>query len=431
MARSGTFKSALGKSGNFTESFDVTIAGTARTLFFDDLSISETAGNQPNTLQATCRIRGYTPSALSEIKIYNGGIGMARPIFCGHIMDVTQIGHRAAERPTFRLSAVDYRWLLDRYALVSKTYYSQGVNTILHNIVANNTNGGFKVGYCPSSLGDIDRIQFTKVSVSEAIGRLAKAVGATVEVDYEKRISIAVTHTFSDNNMTLSDNASDFWNFQYREDGTRRWTQVQMEGYGSTASAVVAAGATTIPVENTAFYSSAGGTVRSGSNVITYTTVSVGSGAGSLTGCSGVVDDIAAGEPVYVMATVNDSTEQTNLSTTLGGSYSGVSTHYEADNRLSQDEVTSRASALLAFYKTNQSQVSFTTTNPYIRPGRTLTVNLTTPRSISASLLVQEVRTQGRRKVDSTSTSILLDRQVTAAPTMRNFAEALADAGVR
>lgn len=433
-ARSGEFRSGEARSGDFDESFAIQIAGTDRTkkVDFDSLEIIEQVG-APYTLQLS--VHGFTPTKLQTVKIYNGGIDVGVPLFVGTIVDIQQRGARSVERPVFHLQADDPVWLLDRYALVTATYRNLGINSIVARLLASfvDPNSGFTKGYVPQSLGTIDEIIFERETVSTCLHRLAAhTTGAIVHVDYRKRVSIFVTDADEGNTLTVNSTVTDFWDFTLDTDPSQLATRVIWEGGGSVTTTTASPGATTIAVEECGWYRY-GTTARAGaSQAIAYTGVSANSGPGTLTGVSGILEDIPEGDTVHVYAQVDDSTAQTDLATILGGSQSGIAVRFRSDGRIGYPECLKRATSELAFYKNALSTVGYATSNAYTRAGRNVSVAVTTPTALTATLRIQECRIRGREKVDSgTLTRLELERHVTASPVYRTLVDALVDAGVQ
>lgn len=422
-SRSG-FHSGETASGYFDESFSIHVAGTNRTADceFHTLAIRETDDDQPNTCDGT--FRGFTPSEYQEIKVFNGGVDVGVPLFIGNLLNVTGDSTRKAERVSFPLHAVDPRWLIDRYALVTKRYNAVGVGTIVADILANYTNGGFTLGYCPMTLGNPD-ITFRAERVSSCLARLAKAVGATARVYYTKRVSIAITHDDEGNSLSLTDSSLEHWDVKSAADGTQIRTRVIYEGGGSVATAVAGASGTTIDVEESGWYSATGGTVRAGLNFVTYTGVSAASGPGTITGCSGITHDIPQGENVNVYIQADDAAAQAALAALLGGGLSGIAVHYLSDGRLSIDECQKRADAALDQYTSALKTIQYTTTNPYTRAGRFVTVNVTKPQTINTTLAIQAMMLKGRHLAHNV-TNLEFDRIVTAAPRERKLHDVIA-----
>lgn len=515
-ARSG-FHSGETASGYFDEAFTVHIAGTNRTskCRFESLTIRETDDDTPNTFDGV--VHGFTPSEAQEVKVYNGGVDVGVPLFVGHILHVAGQSARKADRVTHAVHAVDPRWLIDRYALVSKRYLNKGVGTIVADILANYTDGGFTLGYCPMSLGNIDDITFTNERVTECLARLAKMVGGTARVYYTKRVSIAVTHDDEDNALTLTDSTTEHWDVRSAADLSQIRTRVIYEGQsvplamdtpagehtividdrGATlepfngfirirselyqyadydalgegittegrdiVASDVAVGATTIPVfETTPFFLGLAGHgwLLIDGQYIAYTGTDPTSGPGNITGIPSAgpgsvkaaiatgtsvqsaaileslwetdlsdpkptAEDLVAGELVFLYAQVDDAAAQTALATLLGGGLSGIVTHYVQDGRLSVPECVARATADLERFSAALKSLQYTTTNPYNRPGRTVSVNITKPQTINETLQIQTMTLQGRHLAHNV-TALEFDRLVTIAPRERQLPDVIA-----
>lgn len=436
-ARSG-FHSGETASGYFDESFTITIGGTDRTkkCHFETLEIIERADNAPNELHLS--VWGFTPTMWQEIKIYDGGIDVGVPIFAGHILKITQKSHRKNERATFEIVASDYYWLMDRYALVTKRWRNVGIGTIVADVLANYTDGGFTLGYCSSGLGNVTDFTVYHERVSAVLKQLAALVsGAYFTLDYGKRVSIFTTPDEEGNAINLTNSATDFWDFDYEQDGSQVQTFVRGIGGGGNLTAAYGGGST-LTVDETGWYTN---DVGGGLLVQNYLWADVtrlvfssrapDSGAGTITVTAPVntIEDIPNNTPLDVSAEVVDGTANTNLATALGGSLSGQAMGLVRDGRWSFASTYAAANAQLARYKDPIKMIRFTTTSQYVRPGRTVTVNMTLPTTISATFRIQEVRIVGRRNVN-TSGTVALDRIVTAGPFVRNLPDALAASGV-
>lgn len=380
-------------------SFTCYIGGTNRTSAFgdiDDIHIHYGLG-EPGTMTVS-GIRGFTPTRGQEILLYHGGNSVGFCVFAGHILEVSQTQERLADKARFSLRCQDYTWLLDRYARVTKTYYSKGINTILADILANFTNGGFVPGYCASGLGSIDAMQFTGEQVSAACTRLARAGDAFFAVTPDKHVHIfADPDHLSANTISVTDASKTFEHYRNTLDLTTVRTRVTYKGRATTASSVAEAGATTVSVDECNVFVSSGGSAISGSEVFTYTGLSALSGPGTLTGVTGLDADIGQGDEVAVYYQADDSTAQTNLATILGGGLSGIATHYVADGRLSDPECRARATADLARYSGALQSITYDTRDRFHSsafwtwPGKIATVNVTTPVAASGDFRVQSM----------------------------------------
>ena len=112
--------------------------------------------------------------------------------------------------------------------------------------------------------------------MSAAIDRLAEAANAFWFIDPER--CLYFFDTLPDGNALTVVNSSSVRVVDYDEDLTHVRNRTTVIGAASQTSALVSAGATTIPVEDTSLYAAVTGQVRAATLVVTYTGKSVGSG---------------------------------------------------------------------------------------------------------------------------------------------------------
>lgn len=196
---------------------------------------------------------------------------------------------------------------------------------------------------------------------------------------------------------------------------------------GATITAVQPAGSTSLLVNDTANFSGAGGSARVGSQVFTYTSRSVASGAGSLTGipasgagslsaavnggdtvlvgsggngtlsgipASGVgsiVYPINEGDDINIWVVVDDVAAQAALAALEGGSSDGIQEEYIQDRRISEAEANARGSALLALRSEVEIRLHYVCRDYLTAAGKTVHVNLTYPTAVSGDFLIQDV----------------------------------------
>ena len=188
---------------------------------------------------------------------------------------------------------------------------------------------------------------------------------------------------------------------------------------GLTSGAVggqVNAGATTMPVSNTAPFSPEGWALV-GDQLIRYRGVTgtdltgiPATGIGSIgisipyqtvvavvaqltgipaSGSGAIVIAILGGDPVNLLAIVDDLPAQAVLAGVLGTD--GIIEGYLQDRRISYGEALSRAQALLALRSTVRETLRYRCRDPQTFSGATITVNLPAPTNIVASYQVQDV----------------------------------------
>lgn len=185
----------------------------------------------------------------------------------------------------------------------------------------------------------------------------------------------------------------------------------------------VLAGSTALIVAGTGAFSSAGGwaIIGNGTQVIRYTGVTGSSltgipatGTGSIvatigynstvtaapclrgvpaSGAGSILYAIKKGDPVNLVVQVDDVAAQTALAALIGGD--GIQEDALQDNRLSSTEAIARGEAHLALHDTVAVQAHAKTRDINTRAGRTLSVNLGTPTSVTADFLIQTVTESG------------------------------------
>ena len=408
--------------GAMTEAFSATVAGTVRGVDVETLTIMDRL-SAPTT--ATVLVRGFTPAQYSDVRLYNGGTGGVC-LFGGTAVKIAYDAVRLGDDPWHKLECQDYTWLLNRYLRVNARYSGIGINTALSRILASYTNGGFRVGYCPASMGSVGDITFTDATVTSAIDQLATVAGGFWDVDPDKRIHIfSSPDHLSANGISLSNNSKNFAGLNVTADGSEIATKVIVLGDQTQTTALVAASATTIPVEDCEPFTGGSGVVLVDGQVLAYTGVSVSAGPGSLTGVTGLARDIPQGAAVRVRETASDSTAQSDLATLLGG-LSGVAEltiQMPADRALA----AAAASAELAKRKSVYSAISYTaqdqvhTGAALTVPGQTVDANLTSPTTLTGTYRVQEVEIRVKPKGTLSGTRLGFERRVKLGPYFRGL----------
>ena len=445
-ARSGVARSGITRSGytastitTFDPFLDIVIDQDCHINAIDvtEFEIRLGLNSEPSTLSARVVFRGQREIVRgNEIAVWLGGDTTGVPLFAGHILTVDSVVDRVAHEVEYLISATDYRWLLDRYALVTKSYYDAGVNTIVADLLANFADpaSGFEPGYLSSALGTVSFISFTNATITRCLQRLAETVdgGAFWHVDEKKHVSIFMEPADEGNAITVADNGT--WrHLRVTHDLTRAINRVVFEGGGSETTSAVGASDTEIPVAEVGWYNPAGGDVQAPSESITYTGTSIGSGPGNLEGVT-IVDDIPQGTKLWNRAQADDTAAQTALASDLGGGQSGISVYRGQDHRLGYERTTESAEALLDNLKTPNTEIQYTivpeSSTPedqltYLRPGRLATAAITTPVCVAGSFRVRQVTLTpwGRTTADA----LVFARTVEASLNRRSVARLLTD----
>jgi hypothetical protein len=389
-ARSGIARSGVTYCGWTPPSVTVTVGGTVRgsKILGEDWNLTARADGTPPTF--TFRTKEFTPVIGQDVKF-----AYATPdeyLFGGTILQRQALPlDRNSTKLQWRCTAVGYPWLLSRYDRVRARYFNVGVGTMVADILYRFTDGGFRVGYIPSSLGNLT-MDFTNETVWAALQRIAKAVDGVLDLTPARVINIYTSYPEAAlatvTQTSILDGA-----FTYQEDGTQLRTRTLHEGRGSTVTAAVATSATTIPVADASPFSVTGGSAVCGQNRIAYTGLSAASGPGSLTGVTGMLYDLSENDAIQVLVEVNDVAAQAALAAILGSGLSGIATNYLQDGRLSASEATARGNTDLATFSGSLEEMGFTYTRPlrHVRAGRSVVVNVTAPVAIAGTFTIQDM----------------------------------------
>lgn len=413
--------------GEFTQAFSATVAGSTRVFDADRMSISHRLSAAST---ADLYVRGFTPAEFSEVRLYNGGSG-GDCLFGGHAV-ATNLDSlvRINDDPWWHLQCQDYTWLLNLYKRVRGTYHGIGVNTCLSRILSSFTEGGFRVGYCSSALGDVSNFVLEDVSVTDAINRLAEQKDAFWDIDADKRVHIFTTPDhLSTDSLTITNSSNNFSRLSVVRDGQDIATSVLVHGYQTQVTTRVYASATTVAVDDVEPFvgTGVGGIAFSGGIRFTYTGTSVTVGAGTLTGVSGLTSDIQQGDPVWVRGEASDGTAQSDLATLLGGGASGVAEIKITAERANVVEAGNLATAILERRKASFKSLGYDTYDQQDTgaqatvPGQTVAVTLTAPFTLSGTFRVQEIQLGLREGGKIAGSTLGFSRRVNLGPYQRSL----------
>lgn len=422
--------------GAMTEGFSATVAGTARPVDVDQLTIVDRL-SAPSTAEVF--VRGFTPAEFSEVRVYNGGVGGVC-LFGGHATHTGFDAVRLGDDPWWRLSCQDYTWLLNRYRRVRGTYTGMAINVAVSQILASFSDGGFRVGYCPDTLGSVRDVIFDDATITETLERFADLCGGFWDVDADKRVHIFTDPDhLSTDSVAISGATNNFAAFGVVRDGTDIATRVVVHGASAATTEYVWASAVTVPVDECSHFvgaSASSGAAFANGIAFSYGGVSAVLGPGSLTSVTGLTRDIAQGGAVFVRAVSEDASAQSDLATLIGGGASGVAEVTVADGRAGRDMAYDLAASLLARRKTTYKALNYTTDDQthdgaqQTVPGQTVAVNVSSPVSVSGTFRVQEVQIGLKPGGKVQGTTLGFRRRVQLAPYFRalNVARYLARA---
>lgn len=434
MARSGQVRSGQFRSGDVSNwGLTVHINGVDQSLFSlkRSLTITDSMGSAPSEAALTVRTAA-APSVGHTVEVYNGGYGTGVPYFRGRITTIGPFGakKRVGGVVRYPLNCTDWTWDLNRYRVTAR-YDNLGINSILARLLAAYSEGGFTVGYAPASLGTLNQIEFSGASLVDAIDQLAGRVsgGAYWTCDYDRRVSIIPASeqdpSLAGSTVTVT-NGDGTMRPEYTEDLTETFTRVIAVGGGSETTAVTSAASTTITVAELGWYSSAGGSFQANNQTGTYTGVSGASGAGNLTGVSGLSRDIPIGTSIRPRHQADDAAAQTALAALVGGA--GVRELHYSNETLDDAGVRLVAAAALAIRKSKFVSFTYEEEDDPVRnlmAGKTISVSYTgnIPVSITSGR-VQQVKMVVVGAAQASAPPKVY-RQVTVAPLSQGLIEYL------
>jgi hypothetical protein len=108
------------------------------------------------------------------------------------------------------------------------------------------------------------------------------------------------------------------------------------------------------------------------------------------TGVGALADALTVGDEVYLVVQVEDGARQAQLALGVGGP--GIREEWVQDRRLSITEARARGAATLAARPLDVRTVAYRCRDLRTASGKTITVNLPAPTSVSGAFKIQQVR---------------------------------------
>ncbi len=114
------------------------------------------------------------------------------------------------------------------------------------------------------------------------------------------------------------------------------------------------------------------------------------------TGTGSIIYAINKGDPVNLLVQVDDTAAQAVLSALLDplnllGGAAGIREDYIQDGRIAETEARARGTAQLALMSRAQLSVTYTVEDPLTASGRTISIDLPAPASVTSDLTIQRV----------------------------------------
>lgn len=401
------------------------IVTTDRTSSFivDDCTITRSLG-EPGTMTARVKGGSWTPAPGNLVRVMlDGAAGRVR-YFAGTVTACRVVAWGPTTvTPIYELDIVDFRWLLSRYALVFGEWYNVGINTVARDIVTTYQNGGFRMGYAPAALGNVETFTANGITIADALDQLAELAGAYWDVDADQRVHLFQTPDhLSAESVSVTNTSKNVMDLEATTDYADIATRVCVAGTGTTLTNDLAWDGDFIWVDSADPFNADTGTVLIGGvDVVNYSAVNDTSTVRNLVAATDRSRDWPAGTEVRAYAVVDDSTAQTNLATALDFSLSGIAVRLVDAPTLTYTEAVTRGNAELDRYAAGYSELRGTmvdvrhTGATSLQPGVTVSANVTAPFTISGDYRVQTVTSVPRL----VSGDYRFARSFMAAPTNR------------
>jgi hypothetical protein len=378
---------------------------------------------------STCTITTLVPvEEGQQIKIIDDG---AFHLLFGGTVDSVAYSKQTGHPTIYDVSCIDWIWLANKDTQIYETFVNMSVNTAVAKIISYTDPAiGIMPGSIPESLGTIT-MTLDGSNFEQAINDIAKSVKANWKLTAHRRLDMYQTEVPSGHALALGD-TSPVKLLAFQKQLSQIRTRVTGLGGGSQTSGVTSISSTTIAVKECGWYSASGGYAKGPATPpFTYTGVTAASGAGFITGVSGLSRDLADGEIVSVFVIVEDLPAQTDLATKLGNGLTGVATYRFVDQRLSLTALTNRCEMYLDFFKTPIQQANYSMGMPdfYYNSqrrweiGKLVDVSIaTSSETVEGTLRLSEMTIEGLADVvmdDGTGASWETQRSILLRPGAR------------
>jgi hypothetical protein len=379
-ARSGYARSGATRSGYFLESLKATIGGVDRSANFwkGSTKIRRILNDQPNV--AYFRVFGFEPALGAEVILGNGSIG--KRMFGGFITDrkqppIKQSGSVVAQH-IWDVECSDWIWELAGAGAVLERYTDQPAHLIFRDL-ATKYAPGYSLARVKTGSPVISEIAFDMCTLPQAFSQLAKRCVPTWhwDCDPDKILHFFDTEPLVAQPRPVTPANLDYEGLSYADTYKMARTRIVVEGGGCTVTAPVAAGATSVPVDECGWFT--GDRFKSGSQICSYTGRSTTSGPGNITGipASGdgaILYPLLQGDKIAIIVIVDDVAAQSALAAATGTN--GIRIFTIRDGSIGVDAATARAYAELALFNGSRKSGGYTSHDKVVDAGRFATISL-------------------------------------------------------
>lgn len=382
-ARSGVARSGATRSKYCVQWPYLFIGGADRTnrLIKGTLNVTFFNNQQRNT--ARFQVWGFDPIPGQRVRVASMAPGST--IFSGTVLRAIQNSIPKNSINIYDVECVDYLWLLNRRRVTRR--YASGVSaTIAVLDILQNFTSGITTVSVQGGGPMIGQTSFRGALVSNALQQLCDQTGWHFYID-----------AFGDAHFYLSENQGtgiltpvtySYEQLKSQLDLSQVRTRVTGVGGGGQTTAQANPGASSIAVNETGWYNGAGGLAISSENLIAYTGRSTSSGAGNLTGVTGIDNAILVGDTVNVRVVKDDVPAQTALASLEGGD--GIHEDWMENGHWSLSETDVRAQATLSAFKSTDVRGSYTSYDISTKVGQHVTIQLPR-RNMNVTVTVQKV----------------------------------------
>lgn len=408
-ARSNIARAGVTYAGYAPPRFRVYLNGVDKTAYFlkDTWVITDTIDETPSTLRA--RVTGFVPAVGNAITVLH--CTPNEYLFDGYIRRVTA-RVQTGQVVQYDLEATDAAFRLDAIGVPTGRHRQQGINTFVREWFggagAGLSHSGFDTGYLAQALGNVPDLRCDGITpITGVLTRLAKLVGGYWRLNPGRRtLDVFTPGGDADGNRPTLTNTSAIWNLVYTEDATQLRNSVYVIGSGGSVVSPTAAGATSLTVTESGWYSTSltGGTVLLNGIPHTYTGPSRLSGEGVLGisaystewgSGSGLAEDVAATE-IPRLVYVGGNVTAANSWGGAMGSISGTQRAYVRAFDQSHTGVTSLGAAQLTAYSLPVKSLDYVTDARFVRPGQYVSASITSPTAVQGTFVIQTVETRPR-----------------------------------
>lgn len=385
------------RSDYYPPSGRVSIGGTLRSGLVDKKGLRIVQSNDGN--QNTCAFEcfDFTPLRGQEVLVTLGTT--ANRLFGGHILNISQTAPHKNQRVRFRVSCVDYSWLLGMKRITGRRWVNVSMSNIIEELIADFAPSGFTTTKVEVGLDQTDFTANHAETLLQALRRGMKQAsvgngttkGGFFYIDEYKVVHAYVTPESDGNPLVL--NYVDFpvLKIAYEADISQTRTRTYVLGGITQTTSPVPVGSSLVPVADTAlFHATSPAQALAFGNQMNYFGTSPTSGAGYLTSVTAVSYAIPQGENVRVMAARVNSSAAQSLAVIIGTS-DGLIDHVIDDARLSDQGARDKGDSDLALFAMPETALHFDTRTKFLRAGKTMAASITAPATFTSSLIVQRV----------------------------------------